>query len=237
MSMTERLRSEQALENLLKYCHVKSYPAKTTLLSTGKVNNKLFFIQEGSVSIGTEEENGRELIYTYLNEGDFMGEVGFFTDEVNNLLEETKTGSVIIKTRCPCKLAEIPHQRLHNLLKNEVAEYAVDILFLIAKQVAERLLIASRNFRDLAFMDTRGRIARKLIDLCQEPDAKPHANGIQIKITRQELSRIVGCSREIVGGILKELEQQNMIKSKGKIIIVFNPLISDANENIHGIQI
>lgn len=209
---------QPALDRFLEHCHVKSYPAKSTILRAGETNSKLFFILEGSVSIGIEdEEDGRGLIYAYLNKGDFIGEVGVFN--------ETRLISANVKTRCPCKLAEIPHAKLHQALRHELADYATDILFLIGKQLATRLLMTSRNFRDLAFMDTEGRIARTLLDLCQEPDAVTHPEGMQIRITRQELSQIVGCSREVAGRVLKELENKNMISTHGKTILVFEPLI------------
>jgi CRP/FNR family cyclic AMP-dependent transcriptional regulator len=71
-------------------------------------------------------------------------------------------------------------------------------------------------------MDVTGRVARTLIDLCKEPDAMTHPDGMQIRITRQELGRIVGCSREMVGRVLKSLEEQDLISASGKTIVVFN---------------
>jgi CRP/FNR family cyclic AMP-dependent transcriptional regulator len=44
---------------------------------------------------------------------------------------------------------------------------------------------------------------------------------MQIRITRQEIGRIVGCSREMVGRVLKNLEEQRLISVKGKTIVVF----------------
>ena len=44
---------------------------------------------------------------------------------------------------------------------------------------------------------------------------------MQIKITRQEIGRIVGCSREMVGRVLKDLEEQNLVNVKGKTMVVF----------------
>ena len=214
IALSQVSKYQQALDHLLEYCHVKTYPAKSTILHAGKSNNILFFILEGSVSVGTEdEEDGRELIYAYLNKGDFIGEVGVFN--------KADAIEVNIKTRCQTKIAEISYIRLKQVLKNELSDFAFDILFLIDKQISLRLLMTSRNFRDLAFMDTEGRIARTLIDLCNEPDATIHPEGMQIKITRQELSRIVGCSREVAGRILKDLKNKNMIRTQGKTIVVF----------------
>jgi len=47
-----------------------------------------------------------------------------------------------------------------------------------------------------------------------------HPDGMQIKITRQEIGRIVGCSREMVGRVLKVLEQQDLVWVKGKTMVV-----------------
>ena len=69
--------------------------------------------------------------------------------------------------------------------------------------------------------DVTGRVARTLLDLCKQPDAMTHPDGMQIKITRQEIGRIVGCSREMVGRVLKSLESQGLVYVKGKTMVVF----------------
>ena len=69
--------------------------------------------------------------------------------------------------------------------------------------MADRLRNTTRKVGDLAFLDVTGRVARTLLDLCKQPDAMTHPDGMQIKITRQEIGRIVGCSREMVGRVLK----------------------------------
>ena len=71
------------------------------------------------------------------------------------------------------------------------------------------------------FLDVTGRVARTLLDLCKEPDAMTHPDGMQIKITRQEIGRIVGCSREMVGRVLKTLEEQGLVQVKGKTMVVY----------------
>jgi len=87
--------------------------------------------------------------------------------------------------------------------------------------LSQRLTHTSRKVKRLAFYDVTGRIARTLMDLCDEPDAINHPQGKQIKISRQEISRIVGCSREMAGRVLKALEEEGMITAVGKTITVF----------------
>lgn len=74
-----------------------------------------------------------------------------------------------------------------------------EIVFTIGQQMAHRLRNTTRKVGDLAFYDVTGRIARTLIDLNKEPDAMTHHDGMQIKITRQEIGRLVNCSREMAG--------------------------------------
>ena len=48
-----------------------------------------------------------------------------------------------------------------------------------------------------------------------------HPDGMQIKTTRQDIAKMVGCSREMAGRVLKELEDENLISAHGKTIVVF----------------
>jgi CRP/FNR family cyclic AMP-dependent transcriptional regulator len=87
--------------------------------------------------------------------------------------------------------------------------------------MARRLRATTRKVGDLAFLVLTGRVARTLLELCKEPDAMTHPDGMQIKITRQEIGRIVGCSREMVGRVLKTLEDQGLVMVKGKTMVVY----------------
>ncbi|MGZ8191168.1 MAG: cAMP-activated global transcriptional regulator CRP [Methylococcaceae bacterium] len=205
---------QEALEQFLHLCDKKTYPAKTSVIRPGDKGDKLYFIIEGSVRICVEDDNGKqELILAYVNKNQFIGELGVFKGA-----EERK---VSINTRSQCQLAEITYEKFHQLLKQELRDYAADLLYLLGIQISERLLITNRKFYDLAFMDVEGRIARTLLDLCKEPDAITHPDGMQLHITRQEIALIVGCSREMAGRVLKELEHKELIAAHGKTIVVF----------------
>ena len=75
--------------------------------------------------------------------------------------------------------------------------------------MASRLRNTAQKLGDLALYDVTGRIARTLIELSKEPDALTHPDGMQIMITRQEIGRLVNCSREMAGSVLKTLEEQD----------------------------
>ncbi|MGD2082584.1 MAG: cAMP-activated global transcriptional regulator CRP [Chromatiales bacterium] len=201
------------LQRLLSFCHLRRYPAKTDFIHPGDPADVLFYLVEGSVTVLIEDEEGREIILTYLNKGEFIGEMGLFSPQ--------KERSVLVRTRSPCQLAEISYVRLEQLLDTDLRDCSKDILYALGRQLTQRLLNTSHKVGHLAFLDVTGRIAGTLLDLCKQPDAMTHPDGMQIRITRQEIGRIVGCSREMAGRVLKTLEEQGLISVKGKTIVVF----------------
>lgn len=201
------------LEILFRHCEFRKYPAKMTVLKPEDGNGRLMIVVEGSVSVSIFDEDGRELILTYLNKHDFVGETGVFN------ITATRSASVTTRTRC--ELAEIRYPQFIALLSGELREHAVEILTVLGGQMAARLLATNRKSRDLAFLDVNGRIAHTLLDLARQPDAMTHPDGMQLRITRQEIGRIVGCSREMAGRVLKDLDDKGAISAHGKTIVVF----------------
>lgn len=117
---------------------------------------------------------------------------------------------------CMYAVAEISYKKFRQLI-----QVNPDILMRLSAQMARRLQVTSEKVGNLAFLDVTGRIAQTLLNLAKQPDAMTHPDGMQIKITRQEIGQIVGCSRETVGRILKMLEDQNLISAHGKTIVVY----------------
>lgn len=208
-----RLVEEPSIGRFLEHCQLRNFPAKAVIICPGDPADTLYYIREGSVTVYIEDEEGNQLILAYLNKGDFIGEMGLFA--------ETESRNVLVRARTPCQLARITYDRLRLLAQGPLAEHYHQILFALGRQLARRLLEANRKAGHLVFMDVAGRIGRTLVDLCQQPDAMTHPDGMQIRITRQEISRIVGCSREMVGRVLKDLQKQNVIWVKGKTIVVY----------------
>jgi CRP/FNR family cyclic AMP-dependent transcriptional regulator len=206
--MLTKPTEKPAIERFLSHCHRRSYPAKSIIIYEGDTPDSLYYITRGSVSVLIEDEDGHEIVLAYLNSGDFFGEMGLFNTETKR--------TAMVRARTECELAEISYTKFR-----QVSQENPDILFELSSQMAMRLQNTSRKVGHLAFMDVTGRVARTLLDLCKQPDAMTHPDGMQIKITRQEIGRIVGCSREMVGRVLKNLEEQGLISVKGKTIVVF----------------
>lgn len=196
------------LDSFLSQCHRRQYPKQRTIIYEGDQCNTLYYIIEGSVSVILEDDEGKEVVVAYLNPGDFFGEMGLF--------DKTTSRSAWCRARTPCEIAEISYDKFNQYIRQHP-----ELVFTIGRQMASRLRDTTRKVGDLAFYDVTGRIARALIDLSKQPDAMTHPDGMQIKITRQELGRLVNCSREMAGRVLKTLEEQELISVHGKTIVVF----------------
>ncbi|MBP8202599.1 cAMP-activated global transcriptional regulator CRP [Pseudomonas sp. TMP9] len=208
ITLTPKIKN---LDKLLAHCHRRRYTAKSTIIYAGDRCETLFFIVKGSVTILIEDDDGKEMIIAYLNAGDFFGEMGLFEKDGTE-----KERSAWVRAKTECEVAELSYAKFRELTQQDP-----DILYALGSQMAERLRNTTRKVGDLAFLDVTGRVARTLLDLCKQPDAMTHPDGMQIKITRQEIGRIVGCSREMVGRVLKALEEQGLVNVKGKTMVVF----------------
>ncbi len=196
------------LENFLSHTHRRKYPNKTIIIHEGDKCETLYYIIKGSVTVVLEDEEGKEAIISYLNPGDFFGEMGLF--------EHHEPRSACVRTKTECEIAEMSYGNFKAYIKSHP-----EILYTIGMQMAHRLRNTTKRVADLSFLDVTGRIASILLELSKEPDAMTHPDGMQIKITRQELGRIVNCSREMAGRVLKDLEAQGLIEVHGKTIVVY----------------
>ena len=204
--------SPATIERFLAHCHRRRYPPRTEVFRPGDPAGTLYYVVSGSVSIITEEDDGRELVLGYFGNGEFVGEMGLFI--------ESDVREVILRTRTQCELAEIGYERLQQLLTTQ-ANDAARLLYSMGAQISQRLLDTSRKAGRLAFLDVSDRIYRTLFDLAREPDALSHPQGTQLRVSRQELARLVGCSREMAGRVLKKLQADGKLHARGKTIVLY----------------
>lgn len=200
--------ADPTLEWFLSHCHIHKYPLKSTIINAGEKAETLYYLIKGSVAVMMKDEEGKEMILSYLGQGDFFGEAGLF--------EEGQTRSAWVRAKSTCDVAEISYKKFRQLI-----QVNPEILMMLTAQLARRLQYTSRQVKNLAFLDVTGRIAQTLLNLTKMPEAMTHPEGMQIKITRQEIGQMVGCSRETVGRIIKMLEDQNLISAHGKTIVVY----------------
>jgi len=189
------------IDRYIAYCKHVQVPAKSAVFKPEDIAGSIFYIVEGTVVMMMEDSSGRDMIIGYLSAGSFLGELSIYDVDLSS-----RGYRAVAKT--DCQLGELSYERF--------LEQALDA------QIVNRLKETTKKVLDLASLDTPGRVASCLLDLCKLPQAKQLDNGVQIKVTRQEISKIVGCTRESVGRIIQDMNDTGLIESKGMTMLVYN---------------
>ena len=92
------------------------------------------------------------------------------------------------------------------------------LAYAILRGLVRRLRNADRQIESLALLDVYGRVARTLLDMAEDD------NGIKIirhKVSRQDMAKVVGASREMVSRVMKDLEDRGVIETQenGSVVI------------------
>ena len=91
--------------------------------------------------------------------------------------------------------------------------------YAIMRGLVARLRNADRQIESLALLDVYGRVARTLLDMSeQDGDLKIIRN----KVSRQDMAKVVGASREMVSRVMKDLEERGVIETQENGSVVLN---------------
>jgi CRP/FNR family transcriptional regulator, cyclic AMP receptor protein len=168
------------------------------LVEQGKKTNFLYIILTGRARVLTSDTKGREVILATLHPGDHLGEMSLIDNE---------THSATVRAEVQTDVLVLDRSQFARLLpENTSMAYAV------MKGLVQRLRHADRKIESLALMDVYGRVARALME-----QADPNAQGelvIREKISRQDIAKMVGASREMVSRVMKDLEEQGFIETR-----------------------
>jgi CRP-like cAMP-binding protein len=83
----------------------------------------------------------------------------------------------------------------------------------------QRLRSADRKIESLALMNVYGRVANVLME--SAPADENNVRIIRDKISRQDIAKMVGASREMVSRVMKDFEEQGFVETRddGSLVI------------------
>ena len=175
------------------------------IVEQGKKSNALSIILTGRARVITTDRRGREVILATMQPGDYVGEMSLIDNEPHSATVRAEVQTDVLV------LGRLEFARC--LPENSSMAYAV------MKGLVQRLRHADRKIESLALMDVYGRVARALLEF-SSPDADGNAV-IRDKVSRQDLGKMVGASREMVSRVMKDLEQRGFIetRSNGSMLV------------------
>jgi len=198
-----------AVQRLIARARTQSYRPRQLIARDDRSGN-LFLVLEGAVSHLLEHDSGNLAVLGYLFPGDFFGEG--FLDRVRQPQGTT------FRARGTAVVATIGADDFEALTTQHP-----DLALHLVRQVSARLDQAHRRIADHFFLDVTQRLSRQLQALCLQPDAQQRPDGTWLRINRQELALMIGCSREMVARGLKTLEQTGSLRTEGHNVLLHAP--------------
>ena len=206
------------LEALARVASVRHYPSGSPILRESEPGDLFFVLVRGEVKVFVDSPDGREVVLTHLQTGDFFGEMALFAGDVRSASVTAMSESELVVLSRADFLAVLAHD--FSLTKK------------ILQTLSARLRRANEVIESLALQDVGGRLARYLLRLADEA-GKPPVDGYFVvhRPTHQEIANSIGATRETVTRMLKQFEDRKLIKVKGQTVWVPSEVPAGAREN------
>jgi CRP/FNR family cyclic AMP-dependent transcriptional regulator len=175
----------------------RRYKRGEKIVEQGRKSNSLFIMLTGRARVISMDNRGREVILATLQPGDYIGEMSLIDNEPHSASVQAEVQTDVLE------LARNDFARC--LPENNSMAYAV------MKGLVQRLRHADQQIESLALMDVYGRVARALLEFAV-PDNAGHMI-IREKISRSDIAKMVGASREMVSRVMKDLEERGFVET------------------------
>lgn len=187
----------------------RRYRRGEIIVEQGRKSDALFILLSGRARVITSDARGREVILAVLEPGDYLGEMSLIDGDPHSatVRAEVQTDVLVLgRTEFGACLPE-----------------ASSLSYAILRGLVARLRNADRQIESLALLDVYGRVARALLDMATEEEGQ---RIIRSKVSRQDLAKVVGASREMVSRVMKDLEERGLIETQENGWVVLTDRLS-----------
>jgi CRP/FNR family cyclic AMP-dependent transcriptional regulator len=195
--------SESELEKLSKVSGRRRVERGAFVVRSAELTDSLYILLTGRAKVTNTDEEGREIILAWLGPGEFFGEMG--------LIDGSPRSANVVASEA-CELLVLGKEAFQRCLQDNfpVAQKLMQIL-------VRRLREADRKIESLALLDVYGRVARLLLDLSVEEDGR---RIVKKKISKQDMARMIGASREMVSKVMRDLELSGYIATENDLVVI-----------------
>jgi CRP-like cAMP-binding protein len=183
------------------------------IVEQGKKSNALFVLLNGRARVVLIDGSGREVILATLQPGDQVGEMS---------LIDRQPHSTNVRAEVMMDVLMLERMEFMRFLPDESS-----IAYAVMRGLVQRLRHADRRIESLALMDVYGRVARVLLDSAE----KMSGDGLVIheKISRRDIAKRTGASREMVSRVMKNLQERGYIEPQDDGTIALKDLMATYN--------
>ena len=167
------------------------------IVEHGRKSNALYILLTGRARVLTADARGREVILAVLQSGDYVGEMSLIDNEPH---------SATVRAEVQTDMLILGRSEFARCLPESTS-----LSYAILRGMVARLRAADRQIESLALLDVYGRVARALLDMAED---EGELRVIRNKVSRQDLAKVVGASREMVSRVMKDLEERGIVETQ-----------------------
>jgi CRP/FNR family cyclic AMP-dependent transcriptional regulator len=173
------------------------------IIGEGEVGDTLFIVLAGRLRAYSVAADGRELTYAYYGPGEYVGEMSLDGGPRSANVEVVEPGLAAWVTR-----------RTLELHLDEDPRFAFELL----AKVIRRARAATLGLKQHALNDVYGRLKALLEELAAvQPDGRAL---IDPAPSHLEMSQQLGCSREMVSRVMKDLERGDLVEVGRRRVLI-----------------
>jgi CRP-like cAMP-binding protein len=194
----------EAFDQLCRYAKHSTLKRGTTLFSKGDPGNSLYAVISGTVKMSISSPDGRNAILNIIGPGEIFGEIA---------LLDGRARSADAIANSNCELFVIDRREFIPFVKSQPA-----LAMKFIELLCVRLRWTSDQVEQIILQNLPGRLASALLRLSE----KSAPQGRTIAITQQEISEMVGMTRESINKQLRAWATRNWVRLEHGAIVVLN---------------
>jgi CRP/FNR family transcriptional regulator, cyclic AMP receptor protein len=210
-----------ALRSFENIKYATSYPKGAVLFVEGQLPRGIFVLCKGSVKLSISATNGKTIIVRIAEAGEALGLGATVSGKSYEMTAETID---------PCQVNFVKRDDFLRFLKDDV-----EACFKVAEQLSEKYHDACHEVRSLELSHSAvEKLAKLLLEWSSKNGeaARPEAR-LTLRLTHEEISQMIGTSRETVTRLFAELKRRQILQWKGSTLAIRNmaALREVANQN------
>lgn len=205
----------EAFEQLCRYAKHTTLKRGTTIFSKGDPGTSVVAVISGTVKISISSADGRNAILNLIGPGELFGEMSVLSNQPRSADCTANTN---------CELFVIDRREFLPFVRSQPS-LAMKFIELLCERVRQ----TSDQVEQVILQDLPGRLASALLRLSEKNKNEPQ--GRTITITQQELSEMVGMTRESINKQLRAWAMHNWVRLEhGAIVVLDAAAIKDLAE-------
>jgi CRP/FNR family cyclic AMP-dependent transcriptional regulator len=206
VSLFAGLTAEQ-LERIWRVSVLHKFKKNEMIVFEDEPDTRLYIILKGLVKLTRLSEEGREVIFSFLGEGDVFGELAILDDEFRS------TNAVVVGDSTICYIQKMDYLKIFY----DCPQLTLNLL----RDMTQRLRKRDAQIKSMSFQNATGKVANTILRFADDV-GDIHMG--QVEIPRlpphRDIANMVGTSRETISRAINWLTDKGYLhKEHGRLII------------------